>query len=140
VSALRHAYRGAVAAMAMTGVRRVTTGFGLLEEAPPEKMAKEAPVVSDLAEQVPREHRDETVELVHWAYGALGGAFYGAVIAPRTRSRAAGPLFGLAVWAVFETGLVPLLGLTHARERTISSRVVVAADHLLYGAVVGGTM
>jgi hypothetical protein len=138
--AARYAFRGMVAAMAMTGVRRVTTGFGLLEEAPPEKMAKEAPIVADLVDEVPPRHRDEVVELAHWAYGALCGALYGMAVAPRVRTPVLGPVYGLAVWAVYETGIVPLFGLTHARERTIASRVVVAVDHALYGAIVGDSI
>ena len=41
--AIRGGARGAVAAMAMTGMRRVTTGLGLLERTPPDALARDAP-------------------------------------------------------------------------------------------------
>jgi uncharacterized membrane protein YagU involved in acid resistance len=92
-----------------------------------------------LLELLPAERRDEAVEVAHWAYGALGGIGYSALSARMRRPRWSGPAYGLLIWALFETGLVPLLGLEHARERTVVSRVLVAADHILYGAAVGGS-
>jgi hypothetical protein len=133
----RSAARGVIAAMAMTGMRRVTTGLGLLEQTPPDAMAEQAPPLARLLERIPPHYRDEAIELAHWAYGALGGAAFGALAPRSVRTRWAGPLYGLAVWGLFETGVVPLLGLEHARERKVVSRVLVAADHLLYGTVVG---
>ena len=133
----RSAARGVIAAMAMTGMRRVSTGLGLLEQTPPDAIAEQEPTMSGLLDRIPPDYRDEAIELAHWAYGALGGAAFG-LLAPRgIRTRWAGPLYGLAVWGLFETGLVPLLGLEHAKERKVVSRVLTAADHLLYGTVVG---
>jgi hypothetical protein len=124
--------------MAMTGMRRVTTGLGLLEQAPPDVVAEQAPMVPRLIRRVPPDLRDEVVELAHWAYGALGGAAFGALAPERLRrTRWAGPVYGLGVWAFFEAGLVPLLGLQHGRQRRVLSRLLVAADHVLYGVVVG---
>ena len=133
----RGAVRGVIGAMAMTGMRRITTGFGLLEQTPPDAVAEQAPIVSRLIDRVPSEYRDEVIELAHWGYGALGGAAFGALVPEGSRTRWAGPLYGLAIWTVFETGVVPLLGLEHAKERKVMSRVISAADHLLYGVVVG---
>ena len=127
-----------VGAMAMTGMRRVTTGLGLLERPPPEAIAKDAPIFANLVRRLPPESRQEVIELAHWAYGAAGGAAY-ELLTPDglRRTRWAGPVYGLALWAFFETALVPLLGLRHAKRRTVTSRIFVAADHLLYGVVVG---
>jgi hypothetical protein len=133
---VRAAARGVIAAMAMTGMRRITTGFGLVEQVPPDAVAEQTPVVSKLLDRLPQDKRDEAIELAHWAYGALGGVGF-ALLPRRAHTRWAGPLYGLAVWALYETGVVPLLGLEHVQEQTVVSRVVVAADHLLYGAVVG---
>jgi hypothetical protein len=133
----RSAARGVIAAMAMTGMRRVTTGLGLLEQTPPDAMAEQEPTVSRLLDRIPPDYRDEAIELAHWAYGALGGAAFGVLVPRGLRTRWTGPLYGLAIWTLFETGLVPLLGLEHARERKVLSRVLTAADHLLYGTVVG---
>ncbi|MBA3787687.1 MAG: hypothetical protein H0X21_03215 [Actinobacteria bacterium] len=134
----RDAARGVVAAMAMTGFRRLSVGLGLLEETPPEVMAEQAKVLRPVLERVPERLRGEAVELGHWLYGAAGGAVYGALVRPRLRGRWVGPAYGLAIWAAFETGLVPLLGLEHTEERKIVSRLLVAADHILYGVIVAG--
>lgn len=132
----RGATRGVIGAMAMTGVRRVTTGLGLLEETPPATMGKDAPLVSRLVRRTRPQRRGELMELMHWAYGGVGGAIFGRFV--RLRRPWVGPAYGLALWMVYETGVVPLLGLEHARERTIVSRVFVALDHILYGVVVAG--
>jgi hypothetical protein len=134
----RSTVRGILAAMAMTGMRRVTKGFGLVHEAPPEDIAERGAITSRLIRRVPSDFRDEVIELVHWTYGGLGGAAFGAL--PRSLARLpwAGPAYGLAVWAAFETVLVPLLGLEDERERTTVERLAIAADHVLYGAVVAG--
>jgi len=124
--------------MAMTGLRRVTVGLGLLEQPPPNVVAEQAPLLAPAIDRIPAKVRGEAIELGHWLYGGVGGAAYGAFVRPRLRGRWVGPAFGLAIWAAFETGVVPLLGLEHAQERKIMSRVLVAADHVLYGAIVAG--
>ena len=129
--------RGVVGAMAQTGMRRITVGFGLVGRPPPERLAREG--VPSLLALVPTGRRDEAIELAHWGYGALAGALYAAL--PRgVRGRAwAGPAYGLAAWAFFETVLGPaVLGLERTKERPWSERLAIAADHALYGAVVGG--
>ncbi len=132
----RGAARGVVAAMAMTGMRRVTTGLGLLEETPPATMAKDAPLLSRLVRRTRPQRRGELMEIMHWAYGGVGGAIFGRFV--RLRGPWVGPAYGLGLWMLYETAVVPLLGLEHARERTIVSRVFVALDHVLYGVVVAG--
>lgn len=133
---VRGAARGVIAAMAMTGMRRVTTGLGLLEETPPSQMAKNAPLFSRLILWTRPNRRRELIEVVHWGYGGVGGAIFGRFV--HLRGPWVGPAYGLALWGLFETGIVPLLGLEHARERKIVSRVFVALDHVLYGVVVAG--
>jgi hypothetical protein len=129
------ALRGVVAAMAMTGVRRVTTGFGLVDKAPPELIAREA--FPHILAFVPRDYQDEAIELAHWAYGGAAGAAFGLLPAPVRRHLSVGPVYGLAIWAMFEAGLVPLLfGLRYTRKRRTVERIAIAADHVLYGLVV----
>ena len=121
--------------MAMTGMRRVTTGLGLVERPPPERLAREG--APRLLAAVPVERRGAVIELAHWGFGAAAGATFGA--APR-RARTgpwAGPMFGLAIWAVFEVGVRRLLRLS-AQRAGPQERLALAADHVLYGAVVGG--
>jgi hypothetical protein len=134
----RYAFRGAVAAMAMTGLRKVTEGLGLLEETPPEQIARDTPLLRPLLDRVPAEYHAEVIEFAHWAYGAGGGVLFGLVVPERRQTRQAGIAYGLVTWAFFETGLVPLLGLTHGDDKEISSRVFVALDHVLYGILVAG--
>ena len=132
------ATRGVIAAMAMTGVRRVTTGFGLVHEPPPEEVAGRGVIVSRLIDRVPPDLRDEVIELAHWGYGALGGAIFGRLWRSGMRAWWGGPVYGIVLWAAFEAGLVPLLGLRHESERRLRERIAVAADHVLYGVVVAG--
>ena len=124
--------------MAMTGIRRVSTGLGLVEKTPPRAVAEQAPLIRGLLKRLPPDRRDEAIELAHWTYGAIGGVGY-ATLPQRIRmNRWSGVAYGLAVWAIYEAGVVPVLGLEHVREKTIVSRALIAADHALYGAVLGG--
>jgi hypothetical protein len=133
--AARFAGRGIVGAMAQTGLRRVTTGFGLVRRPPPERIALEG--VPALLARVPAAHRDEAIELAHWAYGAVAGAVYATLPEPLRHPRWAGPAYGISVWLLFEAVLGPvLLGLERTRTRPLSERLALAADHALYGAVV----
>jgi uncharacterized membrane protein YagU involved in acid resistance len=131
---IRSLARGAVGAMAMTGVRRVTTGVGLVEKPPPERIVHEG--FPDLLAQVPSDYRDEVIEVAHWAYGAVAGAAFGVLPAGVRRHVWSGPVYGLAIWAAFEAGLAPVvLGLEESRRRPIRERLTIAADHVLYGLV-----
>ncbi len=102
----------------------MTTALGLVGRPPPERLLSA--------------HREETVELAHWLFGAVAGATFGTLVRPRTRSRWAGPAYALAIWAAFETIVAPFLGHERPQERTVGSRLAVAADHVLYGVIVGG--
>lgn len=128
------AARGVVAAMAMTGMRRVTGGLGLLDESPPDAIADRHAdhVLARLGIR-----RDVAAELGHWAYGAVGGGLFGVL--PRTlrRHRWSGPAYGIAMWLFYEAVVAPLLGVARARQTTAVGRLALAADHLLYGTVVG---
>ena len=122
--------------MAMTGLRRVTVGLGLVEEPPPSEIAREG--VPALLARIPPEHRDEAIELAHWGYGALAGAAYGLLPPLLRRGIWSGPAYGLGIWALFEVVLARVFGLRASNERTVAERSALAADHILYGAVVAG--
>lgn len=135
--------RGAVAAMAMTGARQVTTGLGLVEQTPPDAIFKQraaGPLVRSprLAYLVAR-HEVAVIELAHWLYGAsAGGAF--ALLPPSIlRRQWAGPGYGLLTWIMFELSVAPLLGLHQARRIRPIEHLMFAADHLLYGVVLAGS-
>jgi len=126
--------RGAVAAMAMSGMRSLTVRLGLLEQTPPEMIVSEH--ASDLLARVPEKRQEAVVELLHWVYGAVGGAGFG-VLPDRIRLQPwAGPAYGMVLWLGFEAVLSPLLGLgRQRRRRTAVERAAFTVDHLLYGAV-----
>jgi hypothetical protein len=128
------ATRGVAAAMAMTGLRTVTKGLGLLEEPPPDAIAERG--VPSLFARVPPEHRAAAVELSHWAFGAAAGTAFALLPERVRRRRVAGPAYGLAVWLAFETVLAPVLGL-RPESRPARERLMLALDHALYGAIVG---
>ncbi|MGH3343672.1 MAG: hypothetical protein ACRDPK_12515 [Carbonactinosporaceae bacterium] len=134
----RAGLRGLVGAMAMTGVRDVTTHAGLLERSPPEAiMVRHAP---QEVQQLPGAQRRVVTELAHWAYGATGGAVFGLLPLRVRASPWIGPVYGLSVWLVFEAGVAPLLGVRHVHRRQVLGRVLVAVDHALYGVVVSGRL
>jgi hypothetical protein len=131
------ALRGAIAAMAMSGARAVTTRFGLVEETPPRAIFRQR--APGLLRRVPRKRRQGVVELFHWAYGAGGGAVFGALPDKVRLTPWAGPVYGLVVWLGFELGLAPALGLRQAKEPRPVERLALAIDHLLYGFVLSET-
>jgi hypothetical protein len=125
--------RGAIAAMAMTGMRTFTVHVGIVKETPPDAILRRR--ASGLLKQVPEDHRRASIELAHWAYGAAGGVAFG-LIPDDVRLRAwAGPLYGVVVWLGFELAIAPALGLPQAEKPRPVERAGLAADHLLYGLV-----
>jgi hypothetical protein len=125
--------RGAIAAMAMTGMRAFTVDLGIVEQTPPQAIFKQR--ARGLIRRVPRGRRRAAVELAHWSYGAAGGAAFGMLPETLRRRAWAGPLYGLGVWLGFELGIAPVLGLTQATRLRAAERSALAADHLLYGFV-----
>jgi hypothetical protein len=125
---------GTVGAMAMTGMRQFATSMGWVRITPPEDIAQSQ--AGPLLARVPPERRAAVIEAAHWAYGAMGGAAFGALPRAWRRRLWVGPAYGLATWAFFQTVLAPALGLAHAEDRPLSERAMIIGDHLLYGLVV----
>jgi hypothetical protein len=119
--------------MAMTGMRRLTTSLGIVEQPPPEAIFKQK--ARGLIALVPKDRRPAVVELAHWTYGAGGGAVFGTLPEHLRRRAWAGPIYGFLVWIGFEVGIAPVLGLKQAKKVMLAQRVGLAADHLLYGLV-----
>jgi uncharacterized membrane protein YagU involved in acid resistance len=135
---LAHAgLRGAIAAMAMSGMRATTKSLGLVEQAPPQAIFRQR--ARFLLWSIPRKRRRAVEELTHWGVGTVGGVVYGALPDEVRRRAWSGPLYGLAIWLSFELGLAPLLGLKQARQVRPVERAALAADHLLYGLVLSET-
>jgi hypothetical protein len=131
---LRLAAHGALGAMAMTGMRRVTTDLGLVQKPPPERIASEG--IPGLFRRVAPEHRETAIELFHWGIGAVGGMGFGILPAALRRRRWAGPAYGLAILGFFESAILPKLGVA-AKDQTFSERLALAGDHVLYGIILG---
>jgi uncharacterized membrane protein YagU involved in acid resistance len=131
-----YALRGAIGAMAMTAMRVVTARLNLLQKDPPEEIFEDA--LPQFLKFVPREYRDEAIELAHWGYGAVGGAMFALLPAAIRRHRWSGPAFGIGTWSFFEGVLVPMLGLRKPSERPTTERAAFIADHVVYGLVVAG--
>jgi hypothetical protein len=122
--------RGVVAAMAMTGLRSLTKGLGIVRLTPPEELGRHGAGAHLLRHATP-ERRGAALELAHWAYGGLGAAAYSFAPPRAHRSKTAGAAYGLALWALFEAVIAPVAGAD--RERPVSERIALAADHALYG-------
>jgi hypothetical protein len=129
--------RGAIAAMAMTGMRAFTVDLGIVEQTPPEAVVKKR--ARGMIRQVPRKRRRAAIELMHWGYGLAGGAAF-RVLPDRVRLKPwAGPAYGFLFWLGFELGLAPVLGLSQAYKLRLPERIALAVDHLLYGLVLSET-
>jgi uncharacterized membrane protein YagU involved in acid resistance len=131
-----YALRGAIGAMAMTAMRVVTARLNLLPQDPPKEIFEDA--LPQFLELVPREYRDEAIELAHWGYGAVGGTMFVLLPAAIRRHRWSGPAYGIGAWSFFEGLLAPMLGLRKPTERPTSERAAIFADHVLYGLIVAG--
>lgn len=134
------AARGVVASMAMTGLREFTRRAGLLEEPPPESIVRQRLLPGPLGRfRKTREGRRRAwIELLHWSYGAGGGAAFEVLPEPIRRKPWAGPAYGLVVWGGFELVLAPVLKLEQSKRIRPLDRVALAVDHVLYGFVVAG--
>jgi hypothetical protein len=133
---LHAAASGAVGAMAMTGMRVVTTQLGLVEQTPPQAIARQrSRGLRHLLRLAPRKQRRGLIEIAHWAFGAAGGGGFGALPSTVRRRPWAGPVYGLVVWLGFEIGIAPALGLSQTKRLRLVDRLALAADHLLYGLV-----
>lgn len=131
------AMRGVIAAMAMTGMRSLTVSLGLVKETPPRAIVRQTS--KGLFRVVPKGLRRAGVELMHWFYGAAGGAVFAVLPREVRLKRWAGPVYGLVLWLGFELVQAPLMGLDQAKKARPVERAALAADHLLYGLVLSET-
>ena len=133
---VRGGVRGAIGAMAMSGLRQATTSLGQLDEVPPESVLRRT--APGLFYRIPVRRRPALVEFIHWSYGAAGGTLFGLL--PRgLRGRPwVGPVYGFVFWTAFEAGIAPLLGIDRNRDE-LRNRLALLADHMLYGVVVAAS-
>ena len=131
------AMRGVIAAMAMTGMRQLTVSLGLVKETPPRAIVRQTS--KGLIRVVPKGQRRAAIELMHWGYGAVGGAVFAMLPESLRLRRWAGPVYGLVLWLSFELVQAPLLGLDQAKKARPVERAAFAVDHLMYGLVLTET-
>ncbi|QSB14638.1 hypothetical protein JQS43_24775 [Natronosporangium hydrolyticum] len=132
---IRAGARGAIAAMAMTGLRRLTTTLGWVERTPPERVLRQQ--APRLLGTLPPGRRPALVESAHIAYGVAGGVMFGA-LPDRFRRRHRhwlGPAYGALFWGAYQLVISPLLGLPRAEHRR-AEQLALLTDHVLYGVVV----
>jgi len=81
--------------------------------------------------------RDEAGETIHWGFGALAGAAYGAAAEfyPAATAKG-GASFGITLCAVTHEGALPALGLAAAPgDQTTREKSSEIATHIVYGIV-----
>jgi hypothetical protein len=129
---------GLIGAMAMTGLRSVTVDVGLLREPPPVEVARHG--VPNLLARIPARRRGSAIELAHWSFGIAAALPFAALPSAVRRRPLAGPVYGVAVWAFFETLLGPALGIPRGDGPRVGERAALIAEHALYGALVGASV
>ena len=131
------AVRGAIGAMAMTGMRTFTADVGLVRETPPQSIAKKRRP-SGVLSYVPKSRRRAFVEVMHWSVGVTGGAIFGLMPDPLRRAPWFGPIYGVGILVSYDFGIAPLLGLKQSRRPKATEQAALIADHLVYGLILSG--
>jgi hypothetical protein len=131
------AVRGAIGAMAMTGMRTFTADAGLVRETPPQSIAKKRRPGGVLS-YVPKSRRRAFVEVMHWSVGVTGGAIFGLMPDPLRRAPWFGPIYGVGILVSYDFGIAPLLGLKQSRRPKATEQAALIADHLVYGLILSG--
>jgi hypothetical protein len=131
------ALRGAVGAMAMTGMRTFTADLGLLRETPPQSLAKKRRPSGVLA-RVPKSRRPAFVEIMHWSVGVAGGAMFGVFPEELRRAPWFGSVYGVGILLSYNFGIAPLLGLKQSKQPKATEQAALIADHVLYGLILSG--
>lgn len=83
------------------------------------------------------EAREAVGEGIHWAFGAVAGAAYGALAEfyPAATSKD-GASFGIALGSLMHEGALPALGLSvDPEDQTMRERASELSSHLVYGVV-----
>ncbi len=119
-----------------------TAAKSLAEKIYPPRTHGEPEPPEVLAEKIaghPLETQDKEIasETIHWGFGALTGAAYGALAEfyPKATAKE-GATFGLALMSLTHESALPAMGLSAPpEEQTKREHTSEAASHLLYGTV-----
>jgi hypothetical protein len=95
--------------MAMTGMRKLTSGLGLVGQTPPEAIIRQRLDLvmaalpngrrAALKALIRPERRRALGEAAHVGFGAAAGAAYGALPAEVRQAGWSGPAWGIVVWS-----------------------------------------
>lgn len=105
-------------------------------ETPPTVQTAQAVAAPVLRRELSQAEKRAAEPVVHYAFGALVGAVYGATgaLMPAIRS-ALGLPYGLAVWLLADEVALPKLGLTSPpADQPAEAQAGALAGHLVYGA------
>lgn len=135
-SLLKGLLAGAIAGLVATVAKSVA------EKVYPPRVHGEPEPPSLLAEKIAGHPLDETTktiagESIHWGFGALAGAAYGALAEfyPAATGKE-GANFGLALMSLTHEGALPAMGLSAPpEEQSFREHTSEAGSHLLYGVV-----
>jgi putative membrane protein len=135
-SVIKGALAGLIGGLAGAGAKIVA------EQIFQPRVAGQTPPSVVLAERVaghPLAHEEKKVALesIHWAFGALAGAVYGAVVEYEPSVGAwKGAAFGIALNKMTHESLLPKMGLSAPTEsRPSRERISQWVSHTVYGVV-----
>ena len=133
-SILKGALAGLVGGIVGSGAKMVA------EKIYPPRIAGETPPPVVLAEQVAGHRlspgqREVALKSIHWTFGAIAGAVYGAAVELEPRAGAwRGAAFGLALNKLTHESLLPRMGLAEEPVRqTTQERQSEWVTHAVYG-------
>ncbi len=120
---------------------KATSGEDRSDEEPNTVKAADAVAETAIGEPVPEEYRKTTGTAVHYGFGALLGAVYGAAVELRPETGAGfGTVYGAAVSLIADELAVPALGLSPpAQEVPASAHIRGFVSHLVFGAALEGS-
>jgi hypothetical protein len=120
---------------------KAVSGEDRSDEEPNTVKAADAVAEAATGEPVPDEYRETTGTAVHYGFGALLGAVYGAAVELRPQTKAGfGTAYGAAVSLIADEAAVPAFGLSPpASEVPAAAHVRGFVSHLVFGAALEGT-
>jgi hypothetical protein len=126
---------GVVGASCMTVIRTTAQRMGLIEKTVPQVMEEWASERLDAEPPGGATGHHVADQLLHFGYGMVWGALYGAVAGTRRSTPLwVGGVFGIAQWAIGFFGFIPALQVHRpAHEATTAENLVNIGAHFVYG-------
>jgi putative membrane protein len=123
---------GLVATAAKTLAERIYPPRTHAEPEPPEVLAEKV-----AGHELARTQKEVATEAIHWGFGALTGAAYGALVEYYPAATAKdGAGFGMALSSLTHGSMLPAMGLGAApEEQTTRERTSEMTTHVVYGVV-----